>query len=137
MKLQKPLGIATRLPGPTARALFVAYNEQVATKYDTVAAKLRSTMEEIHALQAALLTKNASLCESPAVAEGKGRKRLLDQDLPADPVQLHEHLVPFIDPVIDKWQHKTQIASGGVAGKKFRALNQVRDAGRDDASTTT
>ena len=57
----------------------------------------------------------------------RGAKRLLDEDLPDDPVEMHERLMPFLDPVIAKWQLKTQSAAGGgIGGKRFRALNQVR-----------
>lgn len=125
MKLQKIMLAGNRLPEPDARTVFVKHDAQVAERYDDVAARLRGVCDEITNLQHALLRSNPSLCESATPTVGK--KRLLDTtDLPDDPIKLHEHILPFLDPVIDKWQTKTQIASGGSAPKKFRALNQVR-----------
>lgn len=124
MKLQKPLAIANRLPGPESRSLFTKHSNEASTKYDALAQSLRATLGEIQSLQKELLSRNPNLCE-PATAS-RGTKRALEEKQLDDPVQLHEHIMPLLDPVIEKWQAKTQIASGGAAGKKFRALNQVR-----------
>lgn len=124
MKLQKPLAAANRLPAPEARTLFMAHNEQISSGYETLAEQLRSTLDEIQSLQKELITRNPTFCEPASLA--RGSKRLLDADLPDDPVEMHELVMPFLDPVIEKWQLKTQIAAGGgIGGKRFRALNQV------------
>lgn len=124
MKLQKPLTVANRLPAPELRSLFTKHSDEASAKYDSLAQSLRATLGEIQSLQKELLSRNPSLCEPASLS--RGTKRGLEEKQLDDPVQLHEHIMPLLDPVIEKWQAKTQIASGGAAGKKFRALNQVR-----------
>eukprot|EP01135_Chromosphaera_perkinsii_P007839 Nk52_evm31s1020 gene=Nk52_evmTU31s1020 len=132
IKLQKLLAMANQFPQHDVYEEFIKQNNSLMYKLNDVAGDIENELLSLFDIQHCALkgneeTRNMAMDKSVK----KARKRLREDDASVDEYWAYiEKMNLIMDPynrsVIDKWNEKTQLASGGTAlqNKKFKALNQ-------------
>eukprot|EP00268_Persea_americana_P014461 TRINITY_DN1643_c0_g1_i6.p1 TRINITY_DN1643_c0_g1~~TRINITY_DN1643_c0_g1_i6.p1 ORF type:complete len:275 (+),score=75.28 TRINITY_DN1643_c0_g1_i6:283-1107(+) len=129
--LQKSFSSSNKLPQGNFRSSFCS-DKTVDKAYADLIASSEQTLNSLLELQEALLENNRSIAPvtNEAGESGNGEDALNNSDVEIDEEWLRIHrmncrLAPFRDSSIDKWQRKTQVATGAAAFKgKLHAFNQ-------------
>ncbi|KAL0007584.1 hypothetical protein SO802_009086, partial [Lithocarpus litseifolius] len=133
--VQKAFSSANRLPQEPVRSSFCNSDEGVNTAYSDLITSSKNTLNSLLELQEALLEKNPSVAESSdgnSERSSKHSEASKNLNVEGDEdwsrvSQLHLRIASFRDKSIDKWQRKTEVATGAAAIKgKLHAFNQVR-----------
>ncbi|KAF3963038.1 hypothetical protein CMV_012528 [Castanea mollissima] len=131
--VQKAFSSANRLPQEPVRSSFCNSDEGVNTAYLDLITSSKNTLDSLLELQEALLEKNPSVAES---SDGKSERSSKHSEASKNSnvegdedwsrvSQLHLRIASFRDKSIDKWQRKTEVATGAAAIKgKLHAFNQ-------------
>ncbi|KAL4600036.1 hypothetical protein ACB092_11G169000 [Castanea dentata] len=131
--VQKAFSSANRLPQEPIRSSFCNSDEGVNTAYSDLLTSSKNTLDSLLELQEALLEKNPSIAESSdgnSERSSKHSEASKNSNVEGDEdwsrvSQLHLRIASFRDKSIDKWQRKTEVATGAAAIKgKLHAFNQ-------------
>ncbi|XP_023881706.2 LOW QUALITY PROTEIN: uncharacterized protein LOC111994078 [Quercus suber] len=130
--VQKAFSSANRLPQEPIRSSFCNSDEGVNTAYSDLITSSKNTLDSLLELQEALLEKNPSVAESSdgnSERSSKHSEASKNSNAEGDEwsrvSQLHLRIASFRDKSIDKWQRKTEVATGAAAIKgKLHAFNQ-------------
>jgi protein AATF/BFR2 len=131
--LQKAFSSSNRLPQELVRSSFCDSDEGVNTTYSDLITSSKKTLDSLLELEEALLEKNPSIVQSTDGNSGRSSKHSeasknsnVEGDKDWSMVsQMHMRIASFRDNSINKWQRKTEVATGAAAIKgKLQAFNQ-------------
>ncbi|KAK7858425.1 protein aatf [Quercus suber] len=124
--VQKAFSSANRLPQEPIRSSFCNSDEGVNTAYSDLITSSKNTLDSLLELQEALLEKNPSVAESSdGNSERSSKHSEASKNSNAEGDEDGQGIASFRDKSIDKWQRKTEVATGAAAIKgKLHAFNQ-------------
>ncbi|KAL6071010.1 rRNA-processing protein bfr2 [Balamuthia mandrillaris] len=141
IRLQKALGMASRMPQHDSYALFLQQDQQIGRNINELDSAIVGLLGELTNLEQVLFSQSETF---KAASEGSNAAKRKREDDNGDQDELEatwlrikgltEVMYPKVNDVVQKWSDKTQITSGGallnknlkaIGGNAIRQIEQV------------